>query len=304
MRELAYLDGQLVDAQDALLPVTDWGFVQGVTVAEQLRTFRGEPFLVGEHMERLRQGLKTIGLPDVNVAVLETVIQQLTRHNLTANAQSDVVELGVSAFVTPGTYPSFRTGNDEVPSGPRVCVHTYPLSLHRWHDVATHGCRVVRVTTRQVPTDCWPLTLKCRSRAHYYLADREAKQIAGDAIALLLDQNGFVSETPTANIAAYFQERGIVAPSDEHALPGISLSYLHRLADSLKIRFQKASLRLEDLYQAHELWLTSTPYGMLPVRQLDDTTFPAPGPRYRELTRLWSERVGVDLLGRDFGPSG
>ncbi len=47
---LAYLNGALIPASQAVLPVYDTGFVQGATVTEQLRTFGGELFRVPEHL--------------------------------------------------------------------------------------------------------------------------------------------------------------------------------------------------------------------------------------------------------------
>ena len=52
---LAYLNGQFIPASHAAIPLTDGGFVQGVTVSEQVRTFRGRLFRLAEHLKRLEQ---------------------------------------------------------------------------------------------------------------------------------------------------------------------------------------------------------------------------------------------------------
>ena len=45
MQQIAYLNGNYVPSQEARLSVTDGGFVQGVTLAEQLAPFEVNLFL-------------------------------------------------------------------------------------------------------------------------------------------------------------------------------------------------------------------------------------------------------------------
>ena len=58
----AYLNGRYVASSEALLPVTDGGFVQGTTVAEQLRTFGGRLFRLEAHIGRLFHSLEIVGV--------------------------------------------------------------------------------------------------------------------------------------------------------------------------------------------------------------------------------------------------
>lgn len=59
---LAYKNGQLVPASQISISVVDAGFMQGVTVAEQVRTFGGNLFRLEEHLGRLAKSLDMIGL--------------------------------------------------------------------------------------------------------------------------------------------------------------------------------------------------------------------------------------------------
>ena len=59
---LAWIDGRLLPASAAVIPVGDAGFVLGTTVTEQLRTFRGVPFLPGPHAARFGRSLATAGI--------------------------------------------------------------------------------------------------------------------------------------------------------------------------------------------------------------------------------------------------
>ncbi len=65
MGPIAYLNGQFLPADRLLIPVYDSGWMQGITISEQIRTFGGRPFRVEQHLARLRRGLTVVGLEDV-----------------------------------------------------------------------------------------------------------------------------------------------------------------------------------------------------------------------------------------------
>jgi branched-subunit amino acid aminotransferase/4-amino-4-deoxychorismate lyase len=294
MHELAYFNGNYLPAGDICLSVTDWGFVQGVTLAEQLRTFQGQVFCLQEHLQRLATGLTVVGWQELLAHHdLAAIVPHVAQQN---HRQLDPLDdLGVSVFVTPGGYPGYGAPADEPPT---VCVHTYRLPFHLWQRKYDEGLALVTVETRQVPADCWPAELKCRSRMHYYLAANEAGRKLPGATALLLDHQGRVVETPTANVVAYFQDSGLVSPPREKILPGISLGFLVRLAHDLDVPFEFREITPAELADANELMLTSTPYCLLPVARFNDRSLGRPGPLFRQLLHDWSRSVNVDIAAQ------
>src|SRR6185436_5870026 len=94
-------------------------------------------------------------------------------------------DLGLSIFVTPGAYAAFAPPG---PRGPTVGIHTFPVAFGTFAAKYRQGERLATTHVDQVPTTCWPVDLKCRSRMHYFLADREAKLIDPSARALMLDR--------------------------------------------------------------------------------------------------------------------
>ena len=54
MRGAVYVNGTIMPADKAVVPVYDHGFVYGEGVYETLRTYNGQPFLFERHMRRLR----------------------------------------------------------------------------------------------------------------------------------------------------------------------------------------------------------------------------------------------------------
>lgn len=290
---LAYLNGNLIPAEQLSLPVYDSGFVQGVAVSEQMRTFRGQLFRLAAHLERLQRSLEIIGLAGkVDLAALASAAEDLAKHNHSLLAADD--DLGLSLFITPGAYPTFAPPGS---SGVTVGMHTYPLPFPLWAPLYRNGQALVVSDVRQIPPECWPAELKCRSRMHYYLADRQAAAKVPGARALLLDLEDRVIEASTANLVAYRKSEGLISPPREVILPGVSVAALQEVAAKLGMPFVHRTLFVEDLLQADEVFLTSTSPCIWPVVSINQQAVGngQPGSMFETLLSAWSELVGVEI---------
>jgi branched-subunit amino acid aminotransferase/4-amino-4-deoxychorismate lyase len=63
MRAIASVNGEIVPLQEARIAALDRGFLFGDSVYEVIRVYRGKPFLLEEHLARLRRSLEAIRLP-------------------------------------------------------------------------------------------------------------------------------------------------------------------------------------------------------------------------------------------------
>jgi branched-subunit amino acid aminotransferase/4-amino-4-deoxychorismate lyase len=283
----AYFSGRWISSSELAVPVDDLGFLVGATVTERLRTFRGKVFRLDEHLERLRHSLEIVGLDaDAVTTEISQAISEFVARNRDRIATGD--DWSVIAFATPGS---------DAAGPPTVCVHGYPLPFHRWATQYESGLPVIVSGVRQVPPNCWPPELKCRSRMHFYLADREAAIKQPGARAVLLDQDGFVAEATTANVIVYRTGEGFVTPPHEHILFGVSLGVVQELAARLNVPFVTRPLSVEDFCSAEEAMLTSTSLCVLPIVECDGRAIGSgkPGARYRELLAAWSKLVGIDV---------
>ena len=291
---LAYFDGRWIPASQAVISPTDAGFVQGSTVAEQLRTFDGRVFRLADHLARLRHSLSIIGV-EVRTSdeELARVALELLDHNHRLLEDGD--DLGLSVFVTPGDYPSYVA--QTAASRPLVCLHTYPLPFRLWAEKYRSGQALRTTAIRQVPACCWPPELKCRSRMHYHLADSQAAAAEPGARALLLDEHDRVSETSSANLLIYAAGAGLATPPSGSALPGISLDEVRQLAAGLGLDFVDRPLTLDDVAAADEVFLSSTPFCLIPVTRLDGRPVGggAAGPMFARLIAAWNRHVGLDI---------
>jgi branched-subunit amino acid aminotransferase/4-amino-4-deoxychorismate lyase len=291
---LAYCNGRWLPLSQAAVSVFDTGFLQGVAIAEQLRTFGGRLFRLDLHLARLARSLEIVGIdPGLPLNELGQVASELVEQNGKLLDPAD--DQQATLFVTPGISPAYH----HVASGrgPTVCVHTQPLAFDQWADKYETGDSLVVSDVRQVPGECWPHELKCRSRMHYYLADQEARQREAGSRALLLDERGYVTEASTANLLIYSVSRGLISPPKERILPGVTVAVLEELAGQLGIPFLHAELTVIDVAQADEVLLCSTSPCVWSVTRLNGRPIAdgQPGKVSQRLRKAWSEMVGLDI---------
>jgi branched-chain amino acid aminotransferase len=292
----AYLNGNWIPASSAAVSVTDAGFILGATVTDQLRTFSGQIFRLEQHLDRLERSLTLIGVdPGFSRQQWRDISHELMQKNARFLAKGD--DWGLSIFVTPGIHISHTTTEQ---SRPTVCLHAYPLPFYLWADKYRSGQALAITPVQQVPPQCWPPEIKCRSRMHYYLADKQAIKQDPNARAVLLDRNRYVTETSTSNILIYRKGDGLISPPMENILHGISLIVTFEIAAKLGIPIIHRNLTPDDIAAADEVILASTPVCILPVTRFNGRPIRGgqPGEIFHQLLIAWNKEAGVDIAGQ------
>ncbi|MBX7168003.1 MAG: aminotransferase class IV [Pirellulales bacterium] len=291
---LVFLNGRMIPASQAHLAIYDSGVVLGATVTEMTRTFGHQPFRLEDHVARLFRSLRYVRF-DIGLSpeqVTQTA-EELLAHNLAGVDADD--DLGLIQFVTAGEYATYAVAG-AARGAPTVCMHTFALPWELSARRMQHGVHLVTPAIRHVPPQCYDPKMKYRSRMHYYLADQEARLVDPDALALLLDLDGNLTETSGANFLLV--ERGtIVSPPERNILPGISRATVRELAAELGIPFVERDLQVFSAINADEAFLTSTPYCLLPVTRINGLSIAGGqrGPVAQALLDAWSRRVGLDI---------
>ncbi len=289
----AFLNGQWIPASGAVVSVEDAGFVLGTTVAEQLRTFGGKLFRLDEHLARLAYSLEIVGTSHgMSAEQLGRIAEELVARNYPLLPSGS--DLGLSIVVTPGSYATFASPG---PSQPTVCLHTYPLPFHLWAEKYRVGQSLATTAVEQVPARCWPVSLKCRSRMHYYLADRQAGAADPRARALMRDAQGFVTEASSANLLVFRAGEGLISPPADKILRGISRLTTLELARQLEIPCSQRDLTPDDVATADEAMLTCTSLCVLPATRFNGRPIAdgRPGVVFSRLLAAWSRLTGIDI---------
>jgi branched-chain amino acid aminotransferase len=286
----AYFNGEWIPSTELRIAVDDVGFLLGATVTERLRTFHGEVFRLNDHMRRLHRSLEIVGLEADGITnQIAEAVPEFVRRNGRQIADDD--DWSIVVCITPGIAGTGR---------PTVCVHGYPLQFDVWAEQYENGVAVAVSDIRQIPSSSLSPELKCRSRMHFYLADRQAAARQPSARAILLDEDGYVAEASTANVLVYREDEGLISPPPEHILFGVSVHVVQELAAQLGVPFITRPLTVEELRSGNEAMLASTSVCLLPIVQCDSQSIGhgRPGPVYRRLLAAWGDMVGLDLAAQ------
>jgi branched-chain amino acid aminotransferase len=291
---VACLNGRLVPFREACLSIVDDGIVQGAIVTERIRTFGQRPYLLVEHLERLRGSLRRTGIaPQSLVDTLPQNIEAVVARNVRSLQQWQ--DLAIVVFVTPGRNRAL-TRRTPLPHGPTVCVHTSVIPDPAWGVLASRGVHLVTPSVRQPLPEMLDPQIKHRSRLHWFVAEQQVHRQDPQAWALLLDGWGHLTETSSGNLMLCDGAR-LLTPRAAGVLGGISQRVVSRLAAAAGIPTVETDLSVADVLGAREAFLTSTGYCLLSVTHLNARPIAdgRPGPIAQKLLRAWSAEVGVDI---------
>ena len=297
MKMVIYLNGELVPEEEARISIWDIGFMYSAVFMEAARTFRHQVFRLDDHLERMDQGMRYMGLqPLVSREGMGRIVQKTLAANLNQFPEDD--DCWLCWQVTPGVgfpHPMMKSRRK---SPPTVMCYVSPLPYDEYYPCYRQGAPAEVSTVRNVPPSVVDPRGKTRYRLHYFMAKIEAKARDPKAFALLLDTDGFITEGTGAN---FFLARdgALITPTTRNILEGISRRTVIELAAELGVAVMERDLTLFDVYGADEAFWTTSSYCMLPCSRVNHVQMKAcPGPVYKRIIRAWSDQVGVDIIAQ------
>jgi branched-chain amino acid aminotransferase len=268
--EVVSLDGDVVAPADARVSVFDRGFLYGDSVFEVIRTYQGEPFACREHLERLARSCGQVGMaPPVDLAGIERDIHKALE--VAGNGESYI-----RVVLTRGAGPINL--DPAVAVDPRQVIIIIPL-VEQPPEVYARGVAVALINCARGLDGTPAAGAKASNYLANALALREAKR-RGAYEPVLLNPMGIVLEGASTNV--FIVRRGHIEtpPVSLGILDGITRRYMLKTALRLGIPTKDALLTPNDLYQADEVFITSTLREAVPVVRVDDRVVGSgtPGP--------------------------
>ncbi len=268
----------------------DVGFRQGVVAVERLRTYSGCAFELAAHLTRWRRTLEHLQIrTDATDARLDGLIRSLIDRNREWCREAG--DFGITLLATPGRI-------DDPRARPSEWLHLNSLPADLIAKRRTSGQPLLITDVQQPSPRCWPRDIKVRCRLHYYSADAFARQLAPDALGVLIDEDGSITDTSIANLALLRDGR-ILAPAIEQVLPGVTQQVVRDLAERIGLPWRQQTLLPADLRTADEVWLMGTDGGLWFANRVDGALIGGgiAGPIYRRLLAEWDRYVGADPPG-------
>ena len=274
-----WLNGRVVEEDEACIAPGDHGFLVGDGVFETLRSYGGVPFAVGEHGERLAAGAATLGIDAPSVERFEEAVRAVLEANGLADAR-------IRATLTSGPGPPGLTRG-----GPSTFLVT-ARSMVPWPPTAS---AIVSGTVRH--DESGPLAaVKTIGLADSLMAQREARERGTDE-ALLLNTAGEIVEATTANVFIVLDGRLETPPPGSGCLLGITRERVIALSHDIGMPAVQPPIRPLALKAAEEIFLTSSTREIQPLVRLDGDPVGTgePGPVTQKLAAAFSEMVRAEV---------
>ncbi len=292
---IAYLNGEFVPASECRLPVYDLGIVLGASVTDFIRTFNGEPFRMGDHIQRLYRSCKYASItPTIPLSESAEVSRKLIEHNLKLEPGR---ELGLVYYVTAGENTIYAGGAGISDSlVPTFVQHTFPLPFNLWSEMFRDGIHCVTPSVRHWPPECLSSKIKNRNRLHFWIGEQEAHLADPRAMPLYLDIEGNITETGGSNFLIYTGGE-VISPRRRNILWGISLTVVTEILAEMGIPFREEDIQPYDVINAEEAWVPTTPYCLGPVVRFNGITVGngKPGSLWKKIIDRWSQIVRKDI---------
>ncbi len=253
--ELAYLNGTFSPISEAKVSIEDRGFQFGDSIYEVIFAYGGKLFELDAHLTRLRTSLEAIDLCyDFEADGLVEAIREGVR-------RCEFSDVMVYLQVTRGVAPR----NHTIPDGitPTVvitfkAIPPIPPELH------ARGARL-----KTFPETRWAnCYIKATTLLPNVLAKSRAKRAGYDDAIFVTDQ-GEVRESTSANIYVVEGKTVIYPQRDKSVLHGITQRFLGGCMEAIGVRAEEGLISLDRLFQADEVFISSTAVEVLAVTSVD-----------------------------------
>jgi 4-amino-4-deoxychorismate lyase len=273
-----YLNGSIVHQSEASISPFDHGYLYGLGVFETFRTYHGHPFLLGDHLDRLRNGLAALNIKaDIQEEQIRQVIRALLRKNKWEDAYCRLNVSGGPCEIGLQTAPYEKR---------TIILFQKELPPHRPLREKEGVILQLRRSTPEVEE---------RLKSHHYLNNLAAKREIGpspDKEGIFLTGDGYLCEGITSNMF-WIKEGEIHTPSIETGLlNGITRQFILALAQHLQIPVREGLYRISELDTASEIFFTNSVQEIIPVNQVGNRVYPGGSGLYvRKLHEYYQKYV-------------
>jgi branched-chain amino acid aminotransferase len=239
---------QIVPEEKASVGLTDLGLVRGYGVFDFLRTYQGKPFLIDEHLQRLKRSADTLnlGMPK-SIEEIRAIIEELIKRNKFKESNAKIV----------------ITGGPETDDADKLFPTLYILisELKRTPGrIYSEGAKVITYRHRRE----LPEAKTTNYATAFMLKKWQARE---NAFEILYTHNNKVLEATTSNFFI-LKGRKLITP-DKDILFGITRNLVIELSGN-HFDVEERDVGIEDLEEASEAFITATNKEVVPVVRIDD----------------------------------
>ncbi|TFG56807.1 MAG: branched-chain amino acid transaminase [Methanomassiliicoccus sp.] len=267
MNSKIWMDGQLVNWEDAKVHVLAHGFHYGTGVFEGIRVYHTPQgkniFRLREHMVRFLNSAKVLQMKvPYTLDELCEACRQVVR---TSGPEGDY--LRPIAFY--GVHPEFKIGLNPSKLGTNVSIICTHMGVYMGKDKVEQGANLVTSSWEKYSNRAAALNAKiCGHYVNSVIAKLEAIQRGADE-ALMLNGNGTVAEGTGENIFMVKNEKVFTPPVSAGILEGITRDCIMTIGREFGYDVIEKEITRSELYMADEVFMTGTAAEISPIKTID-----------------------------------
>lgn len=276
-----YIDGAFVDDARASISVKDIAVLRGFGVFDFLITYNKRPFRLADHVKRLENSAREIGLKlSHSNAEIGDIVEETVRRN-SHHDESNIRIVCTGGISSDGVTPE---GN-----GILMVMVTPRLMLPEWW--YARGAKIITVDIERF----LPLAKSTNYLTAVYALQQAKSQQAIEAV--YVDREGRVLEGTTTNVFC-FKDGRLITPAGG-ILPGITRSVILELVEP-KFEVELRDIGRADIADADEVFITASNKEVVPIITVDDRTIGdgTPGPNTRAVMQLFRDYTDAFGQGR------
>ena len=264
----AYLNGEFLTEDQAMVPALDRGFLFADAVYELVPMYAGEGLGMSLHVARLKKSLQALGIDDAEKlsADMPRIAAELARRH---SAQDVAVYLQITRGVAP---------RDHVPPA-QIAPTVFARATAMTRTPAEPVAAVLREDIR------WG---RCDIKSTALLANVLARMAAAhvDAYEAILYRDGWVTEGAASNVFAVVDGVIRTPATGPELLPGVTRALLLEQMTGARRPVEVGPLAVSDLKRASEIFVTSSSKGPVPVTLLEGESVGSgePGPVWQAVS--------------------
>ena len=281
----AWIDSKYVELAEAKIPILDWGFLRSDATYDVVHVWKGRFFRLDKHIDRFFESAKKLRMPcQISRDELKKILANCVIKGKLESAYVEMIQ-------TRGMSPKFV--RDPRLATPRVMAFAVPFGWILKQEDFEKGLNVLLTDIKRIPPSSVDPTIK-----NYHWMDLVTGMLdayeKGNDTAVLVDENNNITEGPGFNLFC-INDSGIFTP-DHGVLEGITRQSIFDLAKELKLPIMKKSISVAELYNAEELFATSTAGGIMPITRVSGKEIGkgSVGNLTRQLHKLYWEKHSDD----------
>jgi branched-chain amino acid aminotransferase len=267
-----WMDGELVDWDEARVPVLTHSLHYGTGVFEGIRAYstpKGTAvFRLNDHVRRL---FRSAHVYHMDVPYSMEALEEAIRETILANGMDE-------CYIRPLVHRGYgEVGINPLDAPVNVSISVWAWGVYLGEEALEKGARAKISSWKRLDPNVIPPGAKATGQyINSALAKVEASK-AGYDEAIMLNQSGYVTDGTGENLFIIKDGELFTPPLSAGCLDGVTRDTVMTIAGDLGYKVHEKNLVRTDLYFADEGFFTGTAAEVCPIREVDDRPMAANG---------------------------